>query len=266
MSEFLLQQRQGSILIVRMNSPDTHNALSTSEQMDAFVALASQVRKDESIHCIILTGEGRSFCAGGNIKDMQSQTGMFGGSAYNIRSGYRNGIQRIPLSLYDIDVPVIAAMNGAAIGAGLDLACMCDVRIAVDRAIFAESFVKLGIVPGDGGAWLLPRIIGLPKATLMALTGDRIDAKQALEWDLITEITSADELMARALDIAERIASNPGHSTRMTKRLLREGQHMRLDSLLEMSAAYQALSHKTEDHKEAVSAFIDKRPPEFKNK
>ena len=266
MSDFLLQEKQGTILIVRMNSPDTHNALSTPEQIDAFVDLAAQVRKDESIHCIILTGEGRSFCAGGNIKDMQNQSGMFGGSAYNIRSGYRNGIQRIPLSLYDIDVPVIAAMNGAAIGAGLDLACMCDIRIAVDRAIFAESFVKLGIVPGDGGAWLLPRIIGLPKATIMALTGDRIDAEQALAWDLITEITTPEDLMEHAMTIASRIAANPGHSTRMTKRLLREGQHMRLDSLLEISAAYQALAHKTEDHAEALSAFIDKRTPKFKDR
>lgn len=266
MTDFLLQERQGSILIVRMNSPKTHNALSTSAQMDEFVELEHQVRKDETIHCIVLTGEGRSFCAGGNIKDMQNQTGMFGGNAYNIRGGYRNGIQRIPLSLYDIDVPVIAAMNGAAIGAGLDLACMCDVRIAVDRAIFAESFVKLGIVPGDGGAWLLPRIIGLPKATIMALTGDTIDARQALEWDLITEITEPDALMERAMDMAGRMARNPGHSTRMTKRLLREGQHMRLDSLLEISAAYQALAHKTEDHAEAVSAFIEKRTPDFNDK
>ena len=266
MTKFLLQERQGSVLIVRMNSPETHNALSTPAQMDEFVDLAKQVSEDESIHCIVLTGEGRSFCAGGNIKDMQNQEGMFGGSAYEIRGRYRKGIQRIPLSLYDIDVPVVAAMNGAAIGAGLDLACMCDIRIAVDRAIFAESFVKLGIVPGDGGAWLLPRIIGLPKATIMAMTGDRIDAEQALAWDLITEITSAHDLMERAMHMASRIASNPGHSTRMTKRLLREGQHMRLDSLLEMSAAYQALAHKTEDHVEAVSAFVEKRSPEFKDK
>lgn len=266
MTNFLLQERLGSILIVRMNSPETHNALSTPAQMDEFVDLAKQVSEDESIHCIVLTGEGRSFCAGGNIKDMQNQAGMFGGSAYDIRGRYRKGIQRIPLSLYDIDVPVVAAMNGAAIGAGLDLACMCDVRIAVDRAIFAESFVKLGIVPGDGGAWLLPRIIGLPKATIMAMTGDRVDAEQALAWDLITEITSADDLMEKAMHMATRIASNPGHSTRMTKRLLREGQHMRLDSLLELSAAYQALAHKTEDHVEAVSAFVEKRTPEFKDK
>ncbi len=266
MSKFLLQERQGSILIVRMNAPDTHNALSTPDQMQEFVDLSDQVAEDESIHCIVLTGEGLSFCAGGNIKDMQNQTGMFGGSAYDIRRGYRRGIQRIPLSLYDIDVPVVAAMNGAAIGAGLDLACMCDARIASNRAIFAESFVKLGIVPGDGGAWLLPRIIGLPKATIMALTGDRIDAEQALDWDLVTEITTPETLMERALDLATRIASNPGHSTRMTKRLLREGQHMRLDSLLEISAAYQALSHKTEDHVEAVQAFIEKRKPEFKDK
>ena len=191
---------------------------------------------------------------------MKSRGGIFAGSPYEVRNSYRDGIQRIPLALYELELPVIAAVNGGAIGAGLDLACMCDIRIAAENAIFAESFVKLGIVPGDGGAWLLPRVIGLPKASLMAFTGDAIDAAKALDWGLVAEVVPADTLVAEAQKLARRIAANPGHALRLTKRLLREGQHMRLDSLLEISAAYQALAHHTEDHLESVNAFLEKRP------
>jgi len=142
---------------------------------------------------------------------------------------------------------------------------MCDIRIASEKAVFAESFVKLGIVPGDGGAWLLPRIIGIPKASLMAFTGDTVGADKALEWGLVEQLCSAEELETEALELAQRIAQNPGHALRLCKRLLREGQHMRLDSLLELSAAYQSLAHHTQDHSEAVNAFVEKRKPNFKD-
>ncbi|MFN4135154.1 MAG: enoyl-CoA hydratase-related protein, partial [Novosphingobium sp.] len=174
---------------------------------------------------------------------------------------YRTGIQLIPAALYELEVPVIAAVNGPAIGAGLDLACMADIRIASDKALFAESFVKLGLVPGDGGAWLLPRVIGMARASLMTLTGDTIDAAKALEYGLVSEVVAPDQVLARAVEIARAIAANPGHATRMAKRLLREGQDMKLGPLLELSAAYQALAHHTHDHHEAVSAFVEKRDP-----
>ncbi|PKO63039.1 MAG: enoyl-CoA hydratase [Betaproteobacteria bacterium HGW-Betaproteobacteria-18] len=263
MKPFLLIEREDSILKVRMDSPETRNALTDPTQMQEFVDLTKRVREDRSIKVVVLSGNGPAFCAGGNVKDMRDRGGIFGGSPYELRDNYRNGIQRIPLCLYDLDVPVIAAMNGPAIGAGLDLACMCDVRVAADTARFAESFVKLGIVPGDGGAWFLPRIIGMPKASLMALTGDAIDASTALAWGLVTEVVRADDLDDAAMSIARRMAVNPSHGLRLTKRLLREGQHMRLDSLLELSAAYQPLAHHTEDHMEAVAAFLEKRTPEF---
>lgn len=263
MKPFLILEREDAILTVRMDSPETRNALSDPSQMQEFVDLCANVRVDRSIKVVVLTGNGPAFCAGGNVKDMRERGGIFAGSPYEVRESYRNGIQRIPLCLYDLDVPVIAAMNGPAIGAGLDLACMCDVRIAADTAKFAESFVKLGIVPGDGGAWLLPRIVGMPRASLMALTGDMIDAQTALAWGLVTEVVPAAELETAAMGIARRMAANPAHGLRLTKRLLREGQHMRLDSLLEMSAAYQALAHHTEDHMEAVAAFVEKREPKF---
>ena len=160
----------------------------------------------------------------------------------------------------------MAAINGPAIGAGLDLACMCDIRIAADTAIFAESFVTLGIVPGDGGAWLLPRVIGMARASMMTLTGQTIDAAQAVDFGLVNEVTPPDKTMARALEVASAIAANPGHATRMAKRLLREGQDMKLAPLLELSAAYQALAHHTQDHDEAVNAFLEKRAPVFQNK
>jgi enoyl-CoA hydratase/carnithine racemase len=143
---------------------------------------------------------------------------------------------------------------------------MCDIRIASNNAVFAESFVKLGIVPGDGGAWLLPRVIGMPRASIMALTGDTINAARALEWGLVAELAAPDALMQAANALAARIAANPGPALRMTKRLLREGQHMRLDSLLELSAAFQSLAHQTEDHHEAVAAALEKRKPVYKDR
>ena len=266
MGNFLQLERRGGVVIVRMDRPDTRNALSEPSQMQEFVDLCAQMRADASVKVIVLSGNGKSFCAGGNIKDMQARDGIFAGSPYELRNTYRDGIQRIPTALYDLDIPIIAAVNGAAIGAGLDLACMCDIRIASTNAVFAESFVKLGIVPGDGGAWLLPRIIGIPKASLMAFTGDTIDAEKALEWGLVEQLCDPQELETRAVALAERIAANPGHALRLCKRLLREGQHMRLDSLLELSAAYQSLAHHTEDHQEAVAAFVDKRTPEYKDR
>ena len=266
MSPFLQIEREGGIVTVRMNHPDTRNALTTREQIQELVDLCAVLRRDMSVRVMVLTGNGSAFCAGGNVKDMHERGGIFAGSPYELRNTYRDGIQRIPLAIYELDIPVIAAVNGPAMGAGLDLACMCDIRLAAPKAIFAESFVRLGIVPGDGGAWLLPRIIGIPKASLMAFTGDAIDAAKALEWGLVEQVCTHETLQSEAQALARRIASNPGHALRLCKRLLREGQHMRLDSLLELSAAYQALAHHTEDHHEAVAAFVDKRDPNYQDR
>lgn len=263
---FLVIERDGGVLTARMNRPETRNALTEPAQMQEIEDLCRQIRRDPTVKVLVLTGEGSAFCAGGNVKDMRDRGGIFAGSPYEVRESYRNTIQRIPLALYELDVPVIAAMNGHAIGAGLDLACMCDIRVAAEGALFAESFVKVGIVPGDGGAWLLPRVIGMPRASLMAFTGDTIDTAKALAWGLVAEVVPREALAGHAHALAQRIAANPAHALRMTKRLLREGQHMRLDSLLELSAAYQALAHHTDDHLEAVNAMLDKRAPQFQGR
>lgn len=260
---FLLTERDGPVVIATLNRPDERNAISETEHSQEIVDFCAAMTRDVSVRAIVLTGAGKSFCAGGNVKHMREKAGMFGGSGFEIRNRYRTGIQMIPVALYELEVPVIAAVNGAAIGAGLDLACMCDVRIASSKALFAESFVKLGIVPGDGGAWLLPRIIGMARASLLTLTGETIDAAKALEYGLVAEVVEPENVLGRALEVAHAIAANPGHATRMAKRLLREGQDMKLGPLLELSAAYQALSHHTHDHAEAIEAFLDKRAPQF---
>ena len=259
---FLNIERDGAIWTLTMNQPETRNALTGNTAVEEFVQVCDEIRRDASVKAVILTGAGPIFSSGGNVKDMQ----RFFDDALTpdaIREEYRQGIQRIPRALNQLDVPVICAINGPAIGAGLDLTCMCDIRIASETATFAESFVRVGIVPGDGGAWLLPRAVGRAKAAEMAFTGEAIDAQQALACGLVSRVVPADQLLATARALADKIAANPGAVMRMTKRLLREGEHSTLESLLELSAGYQALAHKTADHREAVMAFVEKRKPRF---
>jgi len=258
MSEFLKIDREGAIAIVTMNRPETRNALSDEDVVGAFVKCCEDINADLSVRVMILTGAGPAFSSGGNLKTLRDTVGTGLGEPSMSRYAYRDGIQRIPMALYNLEVPTIAAVNGPAYGAGNDLTCMCDIRIASERAVFAESFVKLGLTPGDGGAWLLPRVVGMSRACEMSFTGEAIDAQQALEWGMVSRVVPGDELMPAAMDLARRIAANSGPALRMTKRLIREGQHTRLDTLLEMSAAYQALAHHTAEHESALDAALQR--------
>ncbi|QEZ48940.1 crotonase/enoyl-CoA hydratase family protein [Cupriavidus oxalaticus] len=258
MADFLRIERDGPIAIVTMNRPETRNALSDEDVVDAFVRCCADINADLSVRVLVLTGAGPAFSSGGNLKTLRDTVGSGLGEPSMSRYAYRDGIQRIPMALYNLEVPTIAAVNGPAYGAGNDLACMCDVRIASERAVFAESFVKLGLTPGDGGAWLLPRVVGMSRACEMSFTGEPISARQALEWGMVSRVVAAEELMPAALDMAGRIAANSGPALRMTKRLLREGQHTRLDTLLEMSAACQALAHHTAEHESALEAALQR--------
>lgn len=254
MDTFLKRSRQDNIVILTMNRPAERNVLSEQWQFDEFVDVCAAINADQTIAAVILTGEGKAFCAGGNIKGMQERSGMFAGSPYQLRENYLQGIQRIPLALYNVQVPTIAAVNGAAIGAGCDLACMCDIRIAAESATFAESFVKLGIVPGDGGAWLLQRVVGTSKACEMSFTGDNVSAAEALACGMVSRVVPDGRLMDEALALAARIAGNSPPALRMSKRLIREAQFTRLETILDMSASMQALAHYTEQHRHAVDA------------
>lgn len=259
---FLKSHRDGAVLTLTMSHPTTRNALTGNTAVEEFVQACAAITADRSVRAVIITAEGPVFSSGGNVKDMQrySQQQL---SPETIREEYRKGIQRLPRALYHLDVPTIAAVNGPAIGAGMDLTCMCDIRIASEKATFAESFVKVGIVPGDGGAWLLPRVVGMSKASEMAFTGEALTAQEALACGLVSRVVPHEQLMEAALALAQKIAANPGGVLRMTKRLLREGERSTLESLLEISASYQAIAHMEPDHHEAVRAFVEKRPPKF---
>ncbi len=260
MADFVLFEREDAVVTLTLNRPEERNALSTQAQWDELVDCCARVRADESVKVVILTGAGTAFSAGGNVKDMRDKKGIAGGSPYAVFKGYQGGIQRIPLSLHQLEVPTIAAVNGPAIGAGCDLACMCDIRIASDQAKFAESFAKLGIIPGDGGAWLLQRAIGYQRAAELTFTGDAIDAQAALAMGLVTRVVAPEALMPSARDLAARIAANSAPALRMAKQLLRQAQTARLDETLQLSAALQALAHHTPEHDAAVAAFFARRP------
>lgn len=262
MENFLKYEQDGAVVTLTMNQPETRNPLTGNTAVAEFVAACERITRDTSVHVVIVTGAGSAFSSGGNVKDMRRFFTEDIEPA-KIREEYRNGIQRLTLALYNLEVPTVAAVNGPAIGAGCDLACMCDIRIASEKASFAESFIKVGIIPGDGGAWLLPRVVGMSRAAEMAYTGDALNANEALACGLVSRVVEPAELLPEANRLAARIAANPGRILRMTKRLLREGQNLPLDTLLEMSAGFQALAHKTKQHAEAVNAFIEKRKPIF---
>jgi enoyl-CoA hydratase/carnithine racemase len=263
MNDTVLSTRHGHVATWTLNLPEQRNPISDQSVVERIEELVTEANDDIDIRVVIITGAGKGFSSGGNVKHMVDEVGLFGGAPHVQRNGYRKGIQRIPRALYHLEVPLIAAVNGAAIGAGCDLALMADMRIASERAVFAESFVKLGIIPGDGGAWLLPRAVGNARAAEMAFTGDTIDAATALDWGLVSRVVAPEALLDEAMALAERVASNPPNAVRMTKKLLREGQHMSLESLLELSAAMQALAHHTRDHREALAGFTEKRPAHY---
>jgi len=259
-------EKQGHVAVITLDRPDSMNALGAPGDGDEVARVCEEVNADNDIRCVVLTGAGRAFSAGGDVKAMKNKTGAFGGSPVAIRDGYRKNIHRIVKAIYNLEVPSIAAVNGAAIGLGCDVACMTDIRIAAEGARFGVTFLKLGIIPGDGGAWLLPRTIGMSRACELLFTGDIIDAATALEWGLVSKVTSAETLMDEAMALAARIAQQPPHALRLAKSLLKQGQTASYDTVMEMSAAAQAISHMTEDHMEGVDALLEKRPPIFKGR
>jgi len=242
---------------------DVRNELTGTGLHAEIAAVADWVASRPEVSVLVLTGRGKSFSAGGNVKHMRDRTGSFGGSPYVMEEGYVQGIQRMALALHALEIPSIAAVNGAAIGAGFDLACMCDLRLASETATFGETFVNLGLIPGDGGAWFLQRLIGLQRAMELTFTGRVFSAQQALDYGLLLEVIAPEALAARAAALAVDIAGKPAHVLRLTKRLMRSAGQTGLSDLLKLSAAYQSICHTTADHMEAVEAFLEKRPPKF---
>ena len=261
----IILEQTGHVAILRLNDPGRRNGLSP-ELISALVELLTQINHDRSIRALVLTGNGSAFSAGGSPKRMIAPGSFPDMSPFEIRDAFRYGIQRIAETFAALETPVVAAVNGPAIGAGCDLACMCDIRIASEQAVFSSSFVKLGLVAGDGGAWFLPRVVGKAHAAEMLLTGRPVAADEALAMGLVSAVVAAGRLEAEALKRAEAVAANPPQATRLVKRLLRDSPDVPLPVALELAAAMQALALKAEDQREAVLALLEKRAPQFKGK
>ena len=256
-------ERDGPIATLTIDRPAAMNALGEAGDGDAFVAVCDAIAADRDIRVVILTGAGRAFSAGGNVKAMLAGEGSFAGNPAMVREGYRANIHKLLRALFSLDVPVIAAVNGPAIGLGCDLACLADIRIASSAAKFGVTFLKLGIVPGDGGTWLLPRVIGMSRAAELFYTGRVIDAATAEAWGLVSRVVEPEALLATGHELAREIAAQPPYQLRATKMLLRQGQMVSYDTMLELAASTQGLMHHTEDHREGAAALLERRAPNF---
>ncbi len=256
----------GRVATLTFQRDDVRNALTGTALTNDIVNTVQWANHTPEIAVLVLTGAGAAFSAGGNVKDMRNRAGDFAGSVAEVEARYRAGIQRIPLAVHHAEVPVIASVNGPAIGAGCDLACMCDIRLGSRRAKFGETFVNLGIIPGDGGAWFLQRLVGYQRAAELSFTGRTIDADEALRLGLLLDVVDDDELDRRTAELASRIAAQPPQALRYVKRLLKLAQRTELADFLDICAALQGICHNTDDHREAVSAFLDKRQPAYRGR
>ncbi len=254
---------RGPVAVMTLNRPEAMNALGAPGDGDAIAAVCAQVNANLDVRCAVLTGAGRAFSAGGDVKAMKAKTGAFGGGGFSVRDGYRSNIHRLVRALFSLETPLVAAVNGPAIGLGCDIACLADIRLAAAGAKFGVTFLKLGLIPGDGGAWLLPRTVGMSRAAELLFTGDVIDAETAAAWGLVSRVVPGETLMDEAMALAGRIAAQPPHVLRMAKTLLRQGQTASFDTIMEMSAASQAIAHASEDHMEGVNAILERRPGVF---
>lgn len=247
---------EGAVLTITMQSLATGNALNLAMTSALADALES-VNERRDVRCVVLHSSGKNFCTGGNVKDMLNGTDLMEGSPTDVRERLLKSLHRITHAVHGIEVPVIAAVNGLAIGAGFDLSLMCDVRLCSEDARFSESFLRLGLVSGIGGAWFLTRLVGVSKAMELTLTSEFIDAQAALRFGVVSQVFSADRLLGEAKKLAERIARNPPNGMRMAKQLVRESSQSALPSALEQAASMQAILLCGDEHKEAVRRFLE---------
>ena len=258
----LRRAQDGAVLTLTLDRPDARNAYSEA-MVDSLVRALDDADRDDEVRCVILTGAGPAFSAGGDLKRMLQHEGMFAGGPVDLRRRYIDGIQRIPRRLALLEKPIIAAINGPAIGAGLDLACMCDLRLAARGAQLGSTFVKVGLVPGDGGAYFLARTIGFPRALELMLTARLVDTDEAERIGLVHRVVEPAELLPAARALALQIAANAPLAVRLTKRAAYRSHEADLEQALELAATYQGVVQNTADHREAVRAMLERRPPVF---
>jgi enoyl-CoA hydratase/carnithine racemase len=253
----------GRVATLTFNRDDVRNELTGTKLVDDIVQTVDWLNSVQIVSVLVLTGAGKAFSAGGNIKHMRARAGSFAGDVHAVERKYREGIQRMALAMDRLEIPSIAAINGSAVGAGFDLACMCDLRLAASDAIMGETFINLGIIPGDGGAWFLQRLVGYQRAAELTFSGRLLQADEAKAAGIVLETAPPAQLAELALALARSIAAKPPQAVRMTKRLMRSARRMELPDFLELCAVFQGICHNTADHLEAVAAFLEKREPHF---
>jgi len=246
--------RDGAVLTIALNRPDKLNAFDAA-QHKAFSAALKEAA-DPEVRAVVLTGSGRGFCVGQDLTELS-------GGDRDVAGLLRERWNRHVLGLQGLEKPVLAAVNGAAAGAGLSLACACDLRIAADKAAFVPAFITVGLVPDTGGSWLVPHLLGYPRAFEWMCTGRKIDAHEALAWGLVSEVVDADAVLARTQERAAELAALPTRAIAMTKRLFQGAATSRLEDQLELEAQLQVAATRTEDFAEGVAAFLEKREPRF---
>jgi len=244
-----------------LNRPDVKNAFS-ADMISLWEACLREAKQDDAVQVIVVTGNGDTFCSGGDIRDMAE--GKL--RSWGMKNFLWEGVHRIALTLEDLDKPVIAAINGAAMGAGLDMALMCDLRVCSDRAKLAESYIRMGLIPGDGGAYFLPRLVGTAKALELLLTGDILSAAEALNMGIVNRVVPHDALMEETMKLAKQIADKPPLAVRMMKRAVYQAQTSTLRAHLDYISSHMGLLTETEDHREAARSFLEKRRPVFKGR
>jgi 2-(1,2-epoxy-1,2-dihydrophenyl)acetyl-CoA isomerase len=249
--------RDGGVLTITLNRPDVLNALNRAVHAALVGALRDARAAD--VRAVMLTGAGRGFCVGQDLTEFREGSGDIGS---RLRKLYHPTI----LAIRALEKPVIAAINGAAAGAGLSLACACDLRIAADSATFVPAFVNVGLIPDSGGSWFVHRLLGYGRAFEWLTSGRRLTAAEAHAWGLVSEVVEADGLATRAAELAAELAAMPTAGIGMTKRLLDHAATTTLDEQLELEAQLQAAATQTEDFREGVSAFLEKRQPTFKGR
>ncbi|PLX71664.1 MAG: enoyl-CoA hydratase [Azoarcus sp.] len=246
------------VATLTLNRHDVRNALTGTGLIEDIITVAEWINRCDEVSVLVITGAGSAFSSGGNVKDMADRGGDFAGDVAEVATRYRRGIQRIPLALQQVEVPIIAAVNGPAIGAGFDLANMADIRIASEKAKFGETFLNLGIIPGDGGAWFMQRLIGYQRAFELTLSGRIVGAVEAKEIGIVLDVVAPEELMSRAGEIAARFAAQPPKAVRLTKRLMKMAQRMELKDFLDLSAAFQGMCNNEPEHLDAVRKMLEK--------
>jgi enoyl-CoA hydratase/carnithine racemase len=247
------------VATITLNRPERMNAFNP-EMLDAWHDRLAEAQTDDAVQVIVVTGAGKAFCSGGDINRMGERRET---TPLERKSDLADHVQRIPLLLEAIDKPVICAINGAATGAGMDFALQCDLRYAAESARLGETYVRVGLVPGAGGTWFLPRLVGTAKALELFWTGDLISAQEAERLGIVNRVLPDAELMSFVRRMASRIAEGPPLSIRFIKRAVYQGMRLDLRTSLDLISSHFAVVSSSADHKEAVAAWQEKRKPKF---